>query len=263
MAITYSGTIGCNADKTNSTSITLTSSRSVSVGDLVVVRLGAGFEADLSASTCADSVGNTYTRIAYINSTVAGSRQAIYASKITIAMTNTTTITASWTGSNNERAICADSWAGAEVTQEALHSVVETGSVVNTLPSGDSGTPTNANYLVIGNMNFVSPRGTGLTTQDSDTAGGSWSDFGTYTGTGAVTGGAGTTGGATNTNTTIVGGYKIATSAAVQNYAGIFNTTARCSSGVYLFQATSGPPPAGPVAAPVFTFQAVKRSSFY
>jgi hypothetical protein len=265
VAITYSGTIGCNADKTSSASIALTSSRAVSVGDLVVVRLGVGVDADLSASTCVDSTGsNTYTRVSYTHGSGASrNRAAIYVSKIAAALTTSTTITVSWTGVNSQRALVADSWAGAEATEEATGSWASTDSIVSTLASGNSATPTNANYLVVGQFNFNGAVSTGMSTQDSDTSGGSWSNFGAYTGTGATTGGAGTTGGAAGTNQTILGGYKIATSAAVQNYACTAAGSGRASSGVHLFQETSGSPPAGPVAAPVFTFQAVKRSSFY
>lgn len=197
--------LGNNVATTSGTTVVITTTNPIAVGDLVVVRVAAdNLNATTPTFTCADSGSNSYTthRQGAVNATAAaGVAGAIMCSLATNAVAAGGTITVTCSGAVAARAAYATSFIG--VTNTTRSTPVGSSGASTAATSGASGT-VNAGDLCLG---FSAVESRGAVTGDSDTTNGSWSTVTTIvnnaTGTDA-------------TRVEISGQYKIATASGAQ-----------------------------------------------
>jgi hypothetical protein len=198
--------LGNNGNTTSGTTLVITTTAPIAVGDLVVVRVSAdNLSATTPTFTCADSGTNTYTVAAQaaVNATAAaGVAGAIMATKATTAIATGGTITVTLSGAVTAKSAYAESFTGFDITQR---STSVTASATSTAAAVTSGT-VNAGDLVIGS---VAVQDRTAPTYDSDTLNGLWST--------GVNKPSATTGTATS-NTEVSGQYKIPNASGAQTY---------------------------------------------
>lgn len=164
--------VGDAAGTVSGTTLVITTTAAIAIGDLVVVRVAAdNLTATTPTITCADSGGNTYTSRAFlgVNATpAAGVVGAILAAKATVAVPIGGTITATFSGAIAHKSMYANSFIGFDNT---LRVAATTASGTTTAAAVTSGSAT-AGDLVVG-MTAVESRAA-PSAYDTDTTNGSW-----------------------------------------------------------------------------------------
>ena len=111
--------LGNNGNSTSGTTLAITTTAAIEIGDLVVVRWASdNLNATTPTATCADG-GNTYTvlRQGAVNATAAsGVAGGMLATKATVARASGLTITLTLSGAVTAKAAFAESFVGAENT---------------------------------------------------------------------------------------------------------------------------------------------------
>ena len=223
----FKASLGNAAATSAAGTLVITTTATIDIGDLVVVRWAADNASATTptATSVTDSGGNTYTNHAFRgnNATAnAGVVGGILASLATVAVVagGTITLTLSLTTSAN-RAMYAESFYGFTNT---LRNAVVVNSGSSTASTVTSGTPT-INDLVIGAVAIESR--TAPSAYDTDTTAGSWA--GNFVKPSNTTG--------TDANLVeIAGQHKIVTAATAQTY-NLTNASTDWAAMVAIFQA--------------------------
>lgn len=204
----FKSSLGSATSTTSGSTIAITTTNPIAVGDLVVVRVASdNLSATTPTFTAADSGGNTYTthRQQAQNATAAaGAANAIIATKATAAIAAGGTITVTLSGAVASRAAYAESFVGFSNTARAVNSV----GAASSSSSSSGAVSCQTGDLMIGAAAIES---SAAITGDTDTTGGSWSTL--------VTALANT--GTSLTSMTVAGQYRIPNVAVSQT----FNTT--------------------------------------
>ena len=219
--------LGSNRNVTSGTTLVITTTAAIAIGDLVVVRAAAdNLSATTPTFTCTDSGGNTYTtRAQAAVSATAGNGVAggVMATKATAAVAAGGTITVTLSGAVTAKAAYAESFTSVSNTLRST-AVTATGTATAATP-GASGT-VNAGDLVIG---AIMPETRAAPIFDSDTLNGAWS-----TGVSITAADSGTD----NTRVEVNGQYKIPNASGAQTYNNTV-TAGEWVGMVLVFQATS------------------------
>jgi len=221
----FKSALGNNGNASSGTSLVITTTAPIAIGDLVVVRVAAdNLNATTPTITCADSGGNTYTSRAFlgVNATAAaGVVGAILSTKATVAVSTGGTITVTLSGAVTAKAAYAESFTGFDDT---LRNAAVTASGTTAASTVTSGSAT-AGDLVVG---LVAVESRAAPTYDTDTTGGAWS-----TGVNKPSATSGTDSGCVETN----GQYKIVNATGAQTF-NHTNTATEWVAMVCIFQKT-------------------------
>jgi hypothetical protein len=218
--------LGTAVDTVSGSTLVITTTAAIAVGDLVVVRVAAD---NLSASTptftCSDSGGNAYTvhqQIATQATAAAGVAGGIICTKATTAIATGGTITVTLSGAVAARAAYAESFAGmTNTTRSTPVGSTTTNGAVGPLTTGT----VNAGDLVAG---WAATESNAVAlTADTDTLGGPWSTIV------ALNNAAGGTG---STRVQVGGQWKIPTTADAQVW-GTGGASADAVGGVVVLKA--------------------------
>lgn len=102
----YVKDLGSANSKSSSTTLAITLGVSASVGNCVLVAVG-GLTQSTDIASCADSQGNTYTRLGGQSYDLGVGRLAIFASILTTGLASSDTITATWASAVSTRVMAA------------------------------------------------------------------------------------------------------------------------------------------------------------
>lgn len=202
MAVAFVANRGTASNKTSGTTISLSPTGNISVGNLLIVAVAAdNLSATTPTFTFSDSKSNTWTTEVQgaVNATAAaGASGAIGACYITTQITTTDTITVTLSGAVTAKAVQLLEFSG---TLDIERNAAVTATGATSTPSVTSGSA-NIGDLVIGVTAYED--NAAPNSVDADTTRGSWSTgFGTFT-----------TGGGAATNIGVSAQYKITTTAA-------------------------------------------------
>ena len=207
MAVAFKTSLGNGLATASGTTIAITTTAAIAIGDLVVVRWASdNLNATTPTATCADG-GNTYTvlRQAAVNATAAaGVAGGMLASKATVARPTSSTITVTLSGSVAHRCVIAESFTGVENTTRVA-AVGATGTAT-AASAGATAAGIVAGDLVLGH---IANETRGTITGDTDTTNGSWSTQVTHRSA---------TSGSDATCVSVAGQYKIPNAAGAQTY---------------------------------------------
>ena len=207
MAGAFKTTLGTGQATTSGTTIVITTTAAIDIGDLVVVRWASdNLSATTPTATCADG-GNTYTvlRQAAVNATAAaGVAGGILATKATVARPSGSTITVTLSGAVAHKCAYANSFTGVENTTRVA-AVGATGTAT-AASAGATAAGILAGDLVLGH---IANETRGTITGDSDTVNGSWSTQVKHQSA---------TSGTDSACVSVAGQYKIATAGGAQTY---------------------------------------------
>jgi hypothetical protein len=210
VGVTFDSSLGSAFNNTSGTTLAITTTANIDIGDLVVVRWASdNLSATTPTATCADGSANSYVvqRQAAGNATAAaGIAGGILTCLATVARPSGSTITLTFSGAITGKAAYAESFQG--VLNATRVAVVGTGAVSGTASStGASAAGVLAGDLCLG---FSAVQSRTAATGDADSTGGTWS---TKVG---VNGGG--TSGQDATSVQINGQYKITTAGGAQTY---------------------------------------------
>jgi hypothetical protein len=234
--VAFKSALGNNANNVSGTTLVITTTNPIAIGDFVVVRVAAdNTSATAPTFTCADSGGNTYTnQIANVNGTsTAGSgvAGAILTRVATAAVATGGTITVTLSPAAVGKAAYAEVFTGVD-TDSGFG--FDAASALGATTAASVATAT-AQAIPVGALvlGACATETRTVPTADSDTLNGSWSA--------QVTRAGGGTSGQDATSVSAVGQYKIVTAAGQQTY-NITTVAAEWVSLVVVFRAL--PPPA-------------------
>ena len=205
----FKANLGTQVATTSGTTLVITTTTAVTVGEVIVVRVAAdnfGTAQTQPTFTCADSASNTYTTHAQraTNATAAaGVAGAIIVAKATTALAAGGTITITLSNSVAARAAYAESFTDYDNTLRASTMVTAAGS--STTPAVTSGSVTSGDLVLAA----TAVEHNTAVTYDTDTANGTWSTA--YNLVNAA-------GGTANTRVQITGQHKVTTGTATQAY---------------------------------------------
>ncbi len=206
MTAAFKTALGNNGNSTSGTTLVITTTAAIAVGDIVVVRWAAdNLSASTPTGTVTDTGGNSYTAHAFRgnNATAAsGVVGGINVCQATVAVASGQSITLTLSGAVTAKAMYAESFTGVENILRNAAVLASGASTTSTVTSNSA----NTGDLVVGNM-AVEDRA--APTFDSDTSNGSWS-----TGVTKPNATSGTVTNCVETN----GQYKITTGAGTQTY---------------------------------------------
>jgi hypothetical protein len=212
MAVAFKTALGTGQATSSGTTIVITTTAAIDIGDLVVVRWASdNLNATTPTATCADG-GNTYTvlRQGAVNATAAaGVAGGMLVSKATVARPSSSTITVTLSGSVAHKCAFAQSFTGVENTTRVA-AVGATGTATA------ASAPATAAGIVAGDLvlgHIANETRALATTGDTDTTNGAWS---------AAVMHRSSTSGSDATNVSVLGQYKIPTATGAQT----FNLTA-------------------------------------
>ena len=227
MPAAFKTALGTGQATTSGTTIVITTTAAIDIGDLVVVRWASdNLNATTPTATCADG-GNTYTmqRQGAVNATAAaGVAGGILTTKATVARPLGSTITVTLSGAVAHKCAIAVSFTAAENTVRST-AVSATGASTSA-NSGASGAVA-VGDLVLG---WVAWETRGALTGDADTGGGTWSTIITHRSA---------TSGGDATCVSVGGQYKIPTTTTAQTF-NITGASAEWVCGVLVLQAAIG-----------------------
>ena len=173
MPVAPKAALGTGLATASGTTIVITTTAAIDIGDLVVVRWASdNLNATTPTATCADG-GNTYTvlRQGAVNATAAaGVAGGMLASKATVARPSGSTITVTLSGAVAHKCAIAESFTGVENTTRVA-AVGATGTVA-AASAGATAAGVLAGDLVLGH---IANETRGTITGDSDTTNGAWS----------------------------------------------------------------------------------------
>lgn len=242
--------LGNNGNSTSGTTLAITTTAAIAVGDLVVVRWAAdNLSATTPTGTITDSGSNTYTAHAYRGQNATGAAGVVGGIAVTkataiVALGGTITLTLS--GAVTAKAMYAESFTGFDNT---LRSAVVLASGASTAASVVSGT-VNSGDLVIG---AVAAETRATPTFDADTLNGSWAQ--PINKPNATSG--------TDANcVTINGQHKVTTAAGAQTYDNTIVSTDWAAM-VCVFQPTPVAPPISMTGGTVVDSGGFRNHFFY
>ena len=204
MAFASIGALGTAQNKTSSTTHALTTTATAEVGNVIIVAAAwnnAGTsDGDTTQLTCADSAGNTYTRIReYTNSAGAaddGVCLTAFHCVVTTELASGGTITVTSASARTAKAMTAHEFSKGSGTTLAVENTALDEGVNNDPASFSLGSLTSREYLF---LYYYGRESTGTLTLDTD-----------LTSAGAV----GTSGGGSDTNMQVAAAYNISTGTA-------------------------------------------------
>ena len=214
MAALFKASLGNNFNNVSGTTLAITTTAAIAVGDFVVVRWAAdNLSATTPTATCSDG-NNTYTVQSQgaVNATAAaGVAGGIITTLATVAKASGSTITLTFSGAITGKAAYAESFTG---VTSSLRFAAISATGASTAPSPGTTSSVPIGDLVLG---VVAAETRAAITADPDATGGSWSAGTTRTGGG--------TSGQDATSVTASGQYKITTAAGAQTFNQVITST--------------------------------------